>query len=70
VAGVTVSYDGATGELRPQANKISERLRKSFTNDEIFEFGKEVANFVPGGGLAMMVGRKAVQMTSEFQKKG
>jgi hypothetical protein len=67
---VTVSYDGATGELRPQANKISERLRKSFTNDEIFEFGKEVANFVPGGGLAMMVGRKAVQMTAEFQKKG
>lgn len=59
---VTISYDGVTGELRPQANKITERLRKSFTNDEIFEFGKEVANFVPGGGLAMMVGKKAVEL--------
>ncbi len=59
---VTISFDGVTGELRAQANKITERLRKSFTNDEIFEFGKEVANFVPGGGLAMMVGRKAVKL--------
>jgi hypothetical protein len=58
---VTISFDGVTGELRPQANKITERLRKSFTNDEIFEFGKEVANFVPGGGLAMMVGKKAIE---------
>lgn len=63
---VTISYDGVTGELRPQANKITERLRKSFTNDEIFEFGKEVANFVPGGGLAMMVGKKAVEL---YEKK-
>jgi len=59
---VTISYDGVTGELRPQANKITERLRNSFTNDEIFEFGKEVANFVPGGGLAMMVGKKAIEL--------
>lgn len=60
---VTISFDGATGQLRPNANKITSRLRKSFTNDEIFEFGKEVANFVPGGGLAMMVGRKAIELT-------
>ena len=59
---VTVSFDGATGELMPKANKITERLRKSFTNDEIFEFGKEAANFIPGGGLAMMVGRKAIEL--------
>lgn len=59
---VTVSFDGATGELMPKANKIAERLRKSFTNDEIFEFGKEAANFIPGGGLAMMVGRKAIEL--------
>lgn len=59
---VTISFDGVTGEPRPQANKIADRLRKSFTNDEIFEFGKEVANFVPGGGLAMMVGKKAIDL--------
>lgn len=63
---VAISFDGVTGELRPKANKITERLRKSFTNDEIFEFGKEVANFVPGGGLAMMVGKKAVEL---YEKK-
>ncbi|MEO5927349.1 MAG: hypothetical protein ABIO72_01470 [Patescibacteria group bacterium] len=59
---VTISFDGVTGELRPQANKIAERMRKSFSNAELFEFGKEVANFVPGGGLAMMVGKKAVEL--------
>ncbi|TAK05531.1 hypothetical protein EPO33_00030 [Patescibacteria group bacterium] len=63
---VTVSFDGATGEMRPQANKIAERLRGSFTNDEMFEFGKEVANFVPGGGLAMMAGKKAFEL---YKKK-
>jgi hypothetical protein len=60
---VAISFDGATGELRPKASKIAERLRKSFTNDEIFEFGKEIANFVPGGGLVMMVGKKAIALT-------
>lgn len=59
---VTISFDGTTGELRTQANKITEKLRTSFTNQEIFEFGKEVANFVPGGGLAMMVGKKAIEL--------
>ena len=59
---VTISYDGVTGELMPNSNKIAERLRKSFTNEEIFEFGKEAANFIPGGGLAMMVGRKAIEL--------
>jgi len=59
---VTVSFDGATGEQRKEANKITSKLRKSFTNAELFEFGKEVANFVPGGGLAMMMGKKAVEI--------
>lgn len=63
---VTVSFDGATGQLLPQPNKITERMRKSFSNDELFEFGKEVANFVPGGGLALMVGKKAVDL---YEKK-
>lgn len=59
---VTISFDGVTGELMPKANKIAERLRNSFTNDEIFEFGKEAANFIPGGGLALMVGKKAIEL--------
>jgi len=59
---VTVSFDGATGEQRKEANKIATKLRKSFSNDEIFEFSKEVANFVPGGSLAMLVGKKAVEL--------
>jgi hypothetical protein len=60
---VTISYEGVSGELRPQANRITERLRRSFTNDELFEFGKEVvSNVVPGGGLAMMVGKKAIEL--------
>lgn len=63
---VTVSFDGATGEMRAQANKIAERLRGSFTNDEIFEFGKEAANFVPGVGLAMLAGKKAFEL---YKKK-
>lgn len=62
---VTVSFDGATGVMRPQANKIADRLRTSFTKDELFEFGKEIANFVPGGGLAMMVGKKAVEISKK-----
>ncbi len=62
---VTISYDGVTGLMRPKANKITERLRRTFTNDELFEFGKEVANFVPGGGLAMMVGKKAIELTKK-----
>jgi hypothetical protein len=62
---VTISFDGATGELRPKANKITQKLRSSFTNAEIFEFSKEVANFVPGGSLAMLVGKKAYEMTKK-----
>ena len=65
---ITIAFDGVTGQQRANANKITDKLRKSFTNAEIFEFGKEIANFVPGGGLAMMVGKKAVEMYGE--KKG
>ena len=62
---MTLAFDGVTGIQRATANKITDKLRKSFTNAEIFEFGKEVANFVPGGGLAMMVGKKAIEMYGE-----
>ncbi|HLG25350.1 MAG TPA: hypothetical protein VI588_00965, partial [Candidatus Gracilibacteria bacterium] len=58
---VLVEFDGVTGEIR-KGRKLSDKLRNSFTNDELFDFAKEVANFVPGGGLAMMAGRKAMQM--------
>ncbi len=64
-----IALDGATGLQRQQASKIADKLRKSFTNDELFEFGKEVANFVPGGGLAMMVGKKAVQIYKDNREK-
>lgn len=63
---VTISFDGATGELRPKANKITERLRKSFSNDEMFDFGKEiVGNVIPGGGLVMMIGKKAIELSKK-----
>lgn len=59
-----VEFDGVTTEIR-KGRKISDQLRNSFTSDELFEFAKEVANFVPGGGLAMMAGRKAIQMATK-----
>jgi hypothetical protein len=61
---VIIEFDGVTGEIR-KGRKISDKLRNSFTNDELFEFAKEVANFVPGGGLAMMAGRKAIQIAQQ-----
>jgi len=59
-----VEFDGVTTEIR-KGRKISDQLRNSFTSDELFDFAKEVANFVPGGGLAMMAGRKAIQMATK-----
>ncbi len=60
----TVSYDGVTGDVDFKASKISDKLSKNFTSDEIFEFSKEIAgSLIPGGGLAMMVGRKIVDIS-------
>ena len=59
---VMISFDGVSGEMRAKSSKIVEKLKKSFTRDEMFEFGKEVANFLPGGGLAVMVGKKALDL--------
>lgn len=61
---VVVEFDGVTGEVG-KGRKITDKLRHSFTNDELFDFAKEVANFVPGGGLAMMAGRKAIQIATQ-----
>jgi len=61
---VLVEFDGVTTEVR-KGRKLTDKLRDSFTTDELFEFAKEVANFVPGGGLAMMAGRKAIQIATK-----
>jgi hypothetical protein len=56
-----VEFDGVTGEMR-KGRKLTDKLRNSFTSEELFDFAKEAANFFPGVGLAMMAGRKAIQM--------
>jgi len=61
---VMVEFDGVTGEIR-NGHKMTDKLRRSFTNDELFDFAKEVAQFIPGGGLAMMAGRKAIQIVKK-----
>ena len=59
-----VEFDGVTGEAR-KGQKITDKLLKSFSYDEMFDFAKEIAGFVPGGGLAMMTGRKAYQIVKK-----
>jgi len=59
-----VEFDGVTGEVR-KGQKISDKLLKSFSYDDMFDFAKEIAGFVPGGGLAMMTGRKAYQIVKK-----
>jgi hypothetical protein len=61
---VLVEFDGVTGEVR-KGQKISDKLLKSFSYDDMFDFAKEIAGFVPGGGLAMMTGRKAYQIVKK-----
>ena len=63
-----VEFDGVTGEMR-KGQKISDKLLKSFSYDEMFDFAKEIATFVPGGGLAMMTGRKAYQIAKNAKQK-
>lgn len=59
-----VEFDGVTGEVR-KGQKISDKLLKSFSYDDMFDFAKEIAGFVPGGGLAMITGRKAYQIVKK-----
>ncbi len=62
----TVSFDGVTTEINLKAAKISDTLKKNFTSDDLYEFSKEIAqNLVPGGALAMMVGKKVFEMTKK-----
>ena len=61
---VLVEFDGVNGEIR-KGHKLTDKLRNSFTSEELFEFAKEAANFFPGVGLAMMAGRKAYQMAKK-----
>jgi len=64
-----VEFDGVTGEAR-KGQKISDQLLQSFSYDEMFDFAKEIAGFVPGGGLAMMTGRKAYQIVKKTKLGG
>jgi len=62
----TVSFDGVTGEIDLKASKMTDTLKKSFTSEDLYEFSKEIAqNLVPGGALAMMVGKKVFEMTKK-----
>lgn len=62
----TLAFDAVTTEVDFKAAKITDTLRKSFTNEDLFEFSKEIAqNIVPGGGLAVMLGKKALEMTKK-----
>lgn len=62
----TIAFDGVTTEVNLKAAKITDTLRESFTNDDLFEFSKEIAqNIIPGGGLAMMLGKKAFEMSKK-----
>ncbi len=62
----TVAFDGVTAEINLKATKVSDTLSKNFTSDDLFEFSKEIAaSLVPGGGLAMMMGKKIVQITKK-----
>lgn len=58
---IVIELDGATGEIK-KGNKLKERLKKVFTHDDIYEYAKEVANFVPGGALVVMAGKKTYEI--------
>jgi len=63
---ILISYDGVTKKLNAKALKISDSLKKSFSANDLFEFSKEIAeNLVPGGGLAIMVGQKVIELTKK-----
>lgn len=55
-----MEFDGVTGEVGKGQKMISaNRLKDSFTATDLYDFAKEVANFFPGGSLAMWAGKKA-----------
>jgi hypothetical protein len=61
---VVVEFDGVTGDVR-KGHKLADALLHSFSFEELFDFAKEAANFIPGGGLAMMAGRKAIEIVTK-----
>lgn len=62
----TVTYDGVTTEIDWKGAKMSDALKSSFSKEDLFEFSKEIAeNLIPGGGLAMMMGKKVIEMTKK-----
>ena len=61
---VMVEIDGVTSEFR-KGRKLTDKLMDSFTSDELFDFAKEVANFIPGGSLAMLAGKKALELATK-----
>lgn len=61
-----MSINGATGHISYKANKITDSLKNSISAEDIFELGKEIAaEIIPGGGIAMTLGRKAVEMVAK-----
>lgn len=62
----TVSYDGVTTEINWKGAKMADALKNTFSKDDLFEFSKEIAqNLIPGGGLAVMMGKKVFEMTKK-----
>lgn len=62
----TVTYDGVTTEIDWKGAKMADALKTSFSKDDLFEFSKEIAeNIIPGGGLAMMMGKKVIEITKK-----
>lgn len=62
----TVNYDGVTTEINWKGSKVSDVLKNSFTSEDLFEFSKEIAqNIIPGGGLAVMMGKKVLEMSKK-----
>ncbi|HRY91486.1 MAG TPA: hypothetical protein P5229_04070 [Candidatus Gracilibacteria bacterium] len=59
-----IEFDGVTGEIR-KGKKITDRLVNSFTAGDLYDFAKEVANFFPGGSLAMWAGKKAYDIATQ-----
>jgi hypothetical protein len=59
----SIAFDAVTGAVNYRASKLTDNLANAFTTDDLFDMGKELAaSIIPGGGIAMMVGRKAVDL--------
>ena len=56
-----VELDGLTGEKRAEGKAVRQQLQGIVTKEALFDIGAETANLlVPGGGLAIKLGRVAV----------